>query len=76
MQAIYRLNANEIDLNFFEALKKLWSNKKVTITIEVDNEEIDQKELWQHMEATRKKYPLFKVSKDINLSDLANEVNL
>ncbi len=76
MQTTYRLNTNEIDSNFFEAFKKLWSNQEVKITVEIDNTQVDQKELWLQMEATRKKYPPFIVSKDINLSDLANEVNL
>jgi hypothetical protein len=76
MQTTYRLNTSEIDLNFFEAFKKLWSNKEVIITVQEENSIVDQKTIWTQMEAVRKKYPPFIVAKNINLSELANEVNL
>jgi hypothetical protein len=33
MEAIYKLKASEINSNLMEAIKKLFSNKEITITI-------------------------------------------
>jgi len=39
MQVAYRLNANELDINFLESIKKLFKNKKLNISISVDKQE-------------------------------------
>lgn len=75
MQTVFRLNANEIDNDFLEAFKKLFKNKTVKITVEEESTP-NQKELWKRLEALQKKYPPKVISKDIDLSALANEVNL
>jgi|GEM_PF-800223 len=79
MQTTFRLNANEIDYNFFETVKKLFKNKTVTITVQESVEDktfSTQQEHWIRLEALHKKYPPKVISKDIDLSALANEVNL
>ncbi len=75
MQTVFRLNANEIDNDFLETFRKLFKNKTVKITVEEESTP-NQKELWKELERVRKKYPPMIVSPDINLSELANEVNL
>jgi hypothetical protein len=41
MQTTFELNANEIDNNLFEAIKKVFKNKpiKITITESTDNKQ-------------------------------------
>lgn len=43
MQAAFQLNANELDMDFLESVKKLFKDKKLTINIVVD-EEMDETE--------------------------------
>lgn len=74
METVFRLNANEIDNDFLEAFRKLFKNKAVKITVEEEFTP-NQKELWKGLERVRKKYPPMIISPDINLSELANEVN-
>lgn len=75
MQTVFRLNADEIDNDFLEAFRKLFKNKTVKITVEEESTP-NQKELWKELEKVRKKYPPMIISSNINLSELANEVNL
>jgi hypothetical protein len=39
MEAIYRLNANEINPNLMETIKKLFTGKEITITITSEPDE-------------------------------------
>ena len=78
MQTTFELNANEIDNDFFEVIKKTFKNKKVKIIVEETSAEaatLTPKEQWQRMVDLQKKYPPKVISKDIDLSALANEVN-
>jgi len=71
------INLSDINFSFFEKLKKQFGDKDVSITIDEGNESrTSQKGIFDELEELQKKYPPFIVSKDINLSDLANEVNL
>lgn len=72
------INSNEIDNNFIEKIKNLYFNKKVKITVEEVKsfDEMSGKERWKRMQKMQEKYPPRAVSQDINLSELANEVNL
>jgi hypothetical protein len=36
MQVAYRLNANELDINFLESIKKLFQEKQIYINISID----------------------------------------
>ena len=75
MQTIIRLN--EVDFSFFEKLKKDFADKEVSLTItEIVKDEYNPKAALKRMQALQKKYPPKVISKDINLSELANEVNL
>lgn len=66
----------EINSEFIEQVKKLFHNRPVKITVEIDYEPKSQKEIWRRLELLQKKYPPKVISKDIDLSALANEVNL
>jgi hypothetical protein len=71
------INLRDIDFSFFEKLKMKFGDKEVSITINEGNESrTSQKGFFDELEELQKKYPPFIVAKDINLSDLANEVNL
>jgi len=39
MQVAYRLNANELDMNFLESIKKLFQEKSIYINISVAQKE-------------------------------------
>ena len=39
MQVAYRLNANELDMDFLESIKKLFNEKSIYINISVANQE-------------------------------------
>jgi len=41
MQVAYNLNANELDMNFLESVKKLFQNKKLHINIMLDEDRND-----------------------------------
>lgn len=70
------INLKDIDLSFFEKLKKQYGDKEVRITINETPPKVKQMEIFKKMEALNKKYPPKNISKDIDLSALANEVNL
>jgi hypothetical protein len=74
MQTI--INFNDIDQGFLDNMKNDFAGKKVKISIELIEKPVNQKEIFKKMEALQKKYPPRIISKDIDLSALANEVNL
>jgi len=39
MQVAYRLNANELDMNFLESIKKLFQEKSIYINISIANQD-------------------------------------
>ena len=70
------INLKDIDFSFFEKLKKQFGDKELRITIDEIPEKVNQKEIFKKLQALQKKYPPKVISKDIDLSALANEVNL
>ena len=70
------VNLKDVDFSFFEKLKKQFGDKDVRITIDEAPEKVSQMEIFRKLEALQKKYPPKVISKDIDLSALANEVNL
>ena len=78
MQTTYRLHSREIDYNFFEAFKKLFQNKEVKITIEevIETKElpVNQVDLYKSMEKQRDKLKGIKISKNLNINDLVDEM--
>ena len=39
MQVAYRLNANDLDMNFLESIKKLFKEKQLYINISIDEQQ-------------------------------------
>ncbi|MBE9464357.1 hypothetical protein ACFP1I_05795 [Dyadobacter subterraneus] len=78
MQVTYTLPADSLNENFLEQVKDSFAGKKVNIIIEDVNETVssDQSELFKKMEILRKRIGQIKVDPDLDLSSLANEVNL
>ena len=60
MQVAYRLNANELDINFLESIKKLFQSQQIYINISV-NEKQDETE--------------YLLSNPANASRLLNAIN-
>jgi hypothetical protein len=76
MQTTFRLNTNEIDYNFFQAFKKLFKNKELSIKVEEIVPSKNQIEIFQKLEKLKQKYPPKEISTDIDIAMLANNVNL
>ncbi|MCE7063668.1 hypothetical protein [Dyadobacter sp. CY326] len=78
MQTTYHIKAGDINVNLLESIKKLFrENDPVTLTVQLEKPaNQDQFELFLKSEALQKKYPPIRVDNDIDLSSLANEVNL
>lgn len=72
------INSNEIDNNFIEKIKNLYLNKKVKITVEEVKsfDEMSGKEQLKRIKKMRARHLPFHVSEDIDISELANQVNL
>ena len=78
MQLTYKMPVDSLNDDFLEAIKSRFAGREVSITIEEvqDPEEVDQMERFYKMEKLRKKLERIKVDPSIDLSALANEVNL
>ena len=79
MQHTFQLNAGELDASFVKSVRALYGKKKIRIVIE-EVEDIraqpDQLELYEKALEVRERFKNAKIDPNINLSDLANEVNL
>lgn len=76
MQTTYHVKAGEIDLSLLESIKKAFKeDEPLTITVQADSRE-DQYQMFLKSEELQKKYPPMIVDPAIDLSALANEVNL
>jgi hypothetical protein len=78
MQVTYTLPVDSINEDFLESIKTRFAGKDVKISIEEirTNQTENQMETFQRMEKLRKKLSTIKVDPDLDLSALANEVNL
>ncbi|WP_373511190.1 hypothetical protein [Persicitalea sp.] len=77
MQLTYKITADTLDDVFLEAIKSQFAGKEVNITIEeAESAVVDPIDQFHKMEKLRKKLKRIKVDSSINLSALANELNL
>ena len=78
MQTTYHIKASDINLNLLESIKKMFQgNDPVMLTVQLETPAVEnQQELFLKSESLQKKYPPIHISSDIDLSGLANEVNL
>jgi len=76
MQTTYRIKTSEIDESFFESIKKHFEkDEPLTITVKSERRE-SQYQMFLKSEELQRKYPPAQIDHDIDLSVLANEVNL
>lgn len=76
MQTTYHVKAGEIDQSLLESIRNNFKeDESLTITVKSENREA-QYQMFLRSEALQKKYPPLLVASDIDLSALANEVNL
>ncbi len=73
MQSTYRLKASELDGDFIEALKKLYKDRAISITIS-DEEPMDETEYLMRSEANRKR--LLESIKNVREGKAVREVSL
>jgi hypothetical protein len=78
MQFRYTLRANALDNDFLEKIKTVFEGRQINITIEdtTNDQKDSQILLFDKMEDLRKKLKNLKVNPEIDLSALANEINL
>ena len=61
MELTYRLNANELNIDFLTTLKKLYKGKNLELTVQVEEDETDYL-----LKSEANKTQLLKAAKDIN----------
>ncbi|MGM9508694.1 hypothetical protein ACS5NO_13250 [Larkinella sp. GY13] len=78
MQLTYRIPADSLNSSFLESIKTKFAGKEVSITVEdvPDEKPVNQKELYTKSLVLLDRFKDMKVDPNLNLSDLANEVNL
>ncbi|MGM9509389.1 hypothetical protein ACS5NO_16750 [Larkinella sp. GY13] len=78
MQLTYKLPVDSLNSGFLEAIKTQFAGKEVNITVEDSNDATpaSQMDAFYKMEKLRKKLKKVKVDPSMDLSALANEVNV
>lgn len=79
MQQTFQLNTGNLNSTFIESVKALFGDANVRIVVEsIEKSEgtVNQMETFRKMEEVRKKFSNMKVDPNLDLSALANEVNL
>ena len=77
MQHTFHLNATNLTPAFLEAVKKLFGDKEIKVVVEdVIPANVPWQDRYQAMMALRERFKDVKVDPNIDLSKLANEVNL
>lgn len=78
MQFTYTLPAHALDNEFLEKIKAVFEGKQINITIEDTSSDVEGSQiiLFGKMEDLRKKMEKVKVNPEIDLSAIANEINL
>jgi hypothetical protein len=76
MQQTFKISPANLNAHFIESVKSIFGNKELKIVIEDIQPMRNQKEQFLKTEKLRKRLKSIKVAGDINLSDMANEVNL
>ena len=76
MQHTFHLNASNLTPGFFESVKKLFGDKEIKVVIEDVNHGISQQDFHQSLMELRELFKDVKVDPNIDISKLADEVNL
>ncbi|GAB3901707.1 hypothetical protein GCM10028803_26860 [Larkinella knui] len=78
MQLTYKIPVESLNSGFLDTIKANFAGKEVSITVEdvPTVPTVNQKELYKKSLALLERFKDMKVDPTLNLSDLANEVNL
>ena len=78
MQQIFQINSGSLNSSFIDSVKAIFGNKDIKIVVEEVEKDIkpSQKELYQKSLAVIDRFKDVKVDPNLDLSALANEVNL
>jgi hypothetical protein len=78
MQLTYKIPADSLNSGFLDIIKANFAGKEVSITIEdlPNDQPVNQKDLYKKSLDLLERFKDMKVDPNLNLSDLANEVNL
>jgi len=78
MQQTFQLNTENLNTNFIKSVQALFGNREIKIVIEdIENiEPVRQKELYKKSLTLLERFKNVKVDPNLDLSNLANEVNL
>lgn len=77
MQHTFHLNASNLTPGFFERVKKLFGDKEIKVVIEeVNLGAVSQQDFHQSLMELRELFKDVKVDPNIDISKLADEVNL
>ncbi|MGA0558579.1 hypothetical protein ACO2Q8_18100 [Larkinella sp. VNQ87] len=78
MQVTYRVPVEALNSGFLDMIKASFAGKEISITVEevTNSQPINQKELYKKSLPLLERFNNMRVDPALNLSDLANEVNL
>ncbi|MET7258612.1 hypothetical protein [Dyadobacter fermentans] len=77
MQHTFQLNASNLTPGFLDTLRKLFGDKEIKVVVEdVKPNDTPQQDLYRSLMALREEFKDFKVDPSIDISKLADEVNL
>ena len=78
MQQTFQINTGKLNANFIESVRAMFGNREIKIVIEdVDQAgPVSQKELYKKSLPVIERFKNVKVDPKLDLSALANEVNL
>lgn len=77
MQHTFHLNAAKLNPSFVDIVKKMFGNKEIRVVVEdVSPDDVSQQDLYRSVMALRERFKEVKVDPKIDISKLADEVNL
>lgn len=78
MQHTFRVNSENLNDQFIKTIQALFGKKEIEVLVkDIDKQEpIDQKEIYKKTLAIMERFKDMKVDPDLDLSSMANDVNL
>jgi len=79
MQQTFQLSAGELNTSFIKSVQALYGKKRIKIVIEEVEDvppQLVQREMFKKSEEVRLRLKKLKIDPNLDLSELANEVNL
>ncbi len=77
MQHTFHLKPGSLTPAFFDLVKKMFGDKELKVVVEhVKTDDLSQQDLYRSLMALRERFKEVKVDPNIDISKLADEVNL